>query len=148
MCLLGASLGLSKNTIPNLKDSESTGFKRGRCCMKITKVGLVGLFLFAIMLLSAQVALPQSSRIVTETIMVPASDPGIQLHVRNKHPEGISNFGLTGSCSLSTASHTALNRLSTYHSTAYLGWIMLPNVVGMSISWTYGVMGAQRVLQR
>ena len=60
--------------------------------MKITKVGLVGLFLFAIMLLSAQVALPQSSRIVTETIMVPASDPGIQLHVRNKHPEGISSF--------------------------------------------------------
>ena len=61
--------------------------------MKITKVGLVGLFLFAIMLLSAQVALPQSSRIVTETIMVPASDLGIQLHVRNKHPEGISSFG-------------------------------------------------------
>jgi len=61
--------------------------------MKIKKAGLVGLFLFAIILLSAQLALPQSSRIVTETIMVPASDPGIQLHVRNKHPEGVLTFG-------------------------------------------------------
>jgi pimeloyl-ACP methyl ester carboxylesterase len=61
--------------------------------MEITKVGLVGLFLFGIMLLPAQVALSQPSKIVTETIMVPASDAGIQLHVRNKHPEGISNFG-------------------------------------------------------
>jgi len=24
--------------------------------------------------------------------MVPAADPGIQLHVRNKHPEGVSTF--------------------------------------------------------
>jgi pimeloyl-ACP methyl ester carboxylesterase len=61
--------------------------------MKIKKAGLVGLFLFAILLLSAHSAIPQSSRIVTETIMVPTSDPGIQLHVRNKHPEGVSNFG-------------------------------------------------------
>jgi pimeloyl-ACP methyl ester carboxylesterase len=92
MCLLRASFGLSKNTIPNLKDSESTGFKRGGCFMKITKVGLVGLFLFAIMLLSAQVALPQSSRIVTETIMVQAKDPGILLHVRNKRPDAMTQF--------------------------------------------------------
>ena len=60
--------------------------------MKITTIGLVGLFLLAIMLFSSQPALPQSSRIVAETIMVPASDPGIQLHVRNKHPDGVSTF--------------------------------------------------------
>jgi len=60
--------------------------------MKITKVELVGLFLFAIVLVFPQVASSQSSRIVTETIMVPASDPGVQLHVQNKHPEGVTNF--------------------------------------------------------
>ena len=67
--------------------------KRGTCCMKNTKVGLVGLLLLAFTLISAQPTPPQSSRIAAETIMLPASDPGVQLHVRNKHPEGVSNFG-------------------------------------------------------
>lgn len=61
--------------------------------MKKAKFGFIGLLLIAFLLLPAQPTLPQSSKIVTETIMVPASDPGIQLYVRNKHPEGISNFG-------------------------------------------------------
>jgi pimeloyl-ACP methyl ester carboxylesterase len=61
--------------------------------MKIPKVRFVGLFLIVFTLLSVQLIFAQPAKIVTETIMVPASDPGIQLHVRNKHPEGISNFG-------------------------------------------------------
>jgi pimeloyl-ACP methyl ester carboxylesterase len=61
--------------------------------MKRAKFGFIGLLLIAFLSLSAQPTLSQSSKIVTETIMVPASDPGIQLHVRNKHPEGSSNFG-------------------------------------------------------
>jgi pimeloyl-ACP methyl ester carboxylesterase len=34
----------------------------------------------------------QTQRIVTETFMVPAADPGIQLHVRNKRLEGPDSF--------------------------------------------------------
>ena len=30
--------------------------------------------------------------LVTEEFMVPALDPNISLYVRNKHPEGMSNF--------------------------------------------------------
>ena len=61
--------------------------------MKIPKIRFVGLFLIVFTLLSVQLIFAQPAKIVTETVMVPASDPGIQLHVRNKHPEGISNFG-------------------------------------------------------
>lgn len=61
--------------------------------MKIPKIRFVGLFLIVFTLFSVQLIFAQPVKIVTETIMVPASDPGIQLHVRNKHPEGISNFG-------------------------------------------------------
>src|SRR3954469_14193265 len=32
------------------------------------------------------------SRIMMEEFMVPAADAGIQLYVRNKHPEGVSRF--------------------------------------------------------
>jgi len=33
-----------------------------------------------------------TSQVVTETFMVPAADPGIQLHVRNKRPAGVTQF--------------------------------------------------------
>jgi len=36
---------------------------------------------------------PGSSNITSETFMIPALDPGIQLHVRNKHPAGEERFG-------------------------------------------------------
>ena len=32
-------------------------------------------------------------KIVMQEFMVPSSDPGIRLYVRNKHPEGIAKFG-------------------------------------------------------
>jgi pimeloyl-ACP methyl ester carboxylesterase len=35
----------------------------------------------------------QTSQIVTETLMIPARDPGIMLHVRNKRPDGVTQFG-------------------------------------------------------
>lgn len=47
----------------------------------------------ASLLLLAGAAFAQAPKIVTETIMVPARDPGIQLHVRNKRPDGLTNFG-------------------------------------------------------
>ena len=34
----------------------------------------------------------QTPRIVTENYFVPATDPGIQLSVRNKRPEGVASF--------------------------------------------------------
>jgi len=61
--------------------------------MKTAKTRFIGLLLIALMLLFAPSTLAQPPRIVTETIMVPGSDPGIQLHVRNKHAAGISKFG-------------------------------------------------------
>ncbi len=42
------------------------------------------------------VALPafaQTPKLVTESYHVPARDPGIQLYVRNKRPDGVSRFG-------------------------------------------------------
>jgi pimeloyl-ACP methyl ester carboxylesterase len=34
----------------------------------------------------------EGAQVVTETFMVPAADPGIELHVRNKHPQGVTRF--------------------------------------------------------
>jgi pimeloyl-ACP methyl ester carboxylesterase len=51
----------------------------------------VGLLIFAFS--AWLVVLPASAqKIVAETFMIPASDPGIQLHVRNKRLEGRSSF--------------------------------------------------------
>lgn len=38
------------------------------------------------------VASAQATKIVTETFMIPARDPGITLHVRNKRPDGVAQF--------------------------------------------------------
>ncbi len=38
-------------------------------------------------------AYAQTPRIVTETLMIPARDPGITLHVRNKRLDGLTQFG-------------------------------------------------------
>ena len=35
-------------------------------------------------------ALAQAPRIVTKEMMVPSSDPGIEIYVRNKHPAALS----------------------------------------------------------
>ena len=43
--------------------------------------------------LSLAAAAAEPPKLVTEEFMVPAKDPGIQLYVRNKHPEGISQYG-------------------------------------------------------
>jgi pimeloyl-ACP methyl ester carboxylesterase len=32
-------------------------------------------------------------KLITESFYVPAQDPGIELYVRNKHPEGVTKFG-------------------------------------------------------
>jgi len=34
----------------------------------------------------------ENVKLVTEEFMVPAVDPGIQLYVRNKRPEGMTQF--------------------------------------------------------
>lgn len=48
----------------------------------------------ASLLLLAGAALAQAPKIVAETIMVLARDPGIQLHVRNKHRDGLTSFAI------------------------------------------------------
>src|SRR5262245_11212920 len=35
----------------------------------------------------------EGTTVVTETFMVPAVDPGFQLHVRNKRPANVTTFG-------------------------------------------------------
>jgi len=55
---------------------------------------LLPLVLVTSLLPLAGVTFAQAPKIVTETIMVPARDPGIQLHVRNKRPDGVSKFGV------------------------------------------------------
>lgn len=47
----------------------------------------------ASLLLLTGPAFAQAPKIAAETIMVSARDPGIQLHVRNKRPEGLTSFG-------------------------------------------------------
>ena len=44
-------------------------------------------------LLAAIPSVAKASGIAVEEAMVPAKDPGIQLYVRNKHPEGVTSFG-------------------------------------------------------
>jgi pimeloyl-ACP methyl ester carboxylesterase len=53
------------------------------------KVILTAALAFALLPLGAYA---QTPRIVTETLMIPARDPGITLHVRNKHLDGLSQF--------------------------------------------------------
>jgi len=45
-----------------------------------------------LLLLLAGAASAQAPKTVTETLMVPARDAGIQLHVRNKRPESLTTF--------------------------------------------------------
>lgn len=52
----------------------------------------VGFLILSLLFVLSPLSFAQSAKIATETMMVPAADPGIQLHVRNKHPEGVSNF--------------------------------------------------------
>jgi pimeloyl-ACP methyl ester carboxylesterase len=47
----------------------------------------------ASLLLLAGAASAQAPKTVTETLMVPARDASIQLHVRNKHRDGLTSFG-------------------------------------------------------
>jgi pimeloyl-ACP methyl ester carboxylesterase len=64
------------------------------------KVNLIVLALVAIYLLAAPLALGQGGtggkveprKVVTEAYSVPSKDQGIQLYVRNKRPEGMTNF--------------------------------------------------------
>ena len=44
-------------------------------------------------LLAAVPSVAKAAGIAVEETMVPAKDSGIQLYVRNKHPEGVASFG-------------------------------------------------------
>lgn len=101
------------------------------CRMKIGKVGLLGLFaVMSFVFLFSQPAFSQMPKIVTETIMVPARDPGIQLHVRNKHPEGMEKFGSDrivlfvhgGTYNAESSFDLPLNGLSWMDFVAQRGW--------------------------
>src|SRR3954468_16404640 len=49
---------------------------------------LLGLVLFLVM----NASFAAEPKIAMEEFMVPASEPGIQLYVRNKHPQGVKKF--------------------------------------------------------
>jgi pimeloyl-ACP methyl ester carboxylesterase len=61
--------------------------------LTVKRAGIGFLGLSVLFLVFSPPSFTQTYKIVTETIMVPASDSGIQLHVRNKRPEGVSTFG-------------------------------------------------------
>jgi pimeloyl-ACP methyl ester carboxylesterase len=44
------------------------------------------------MMLSASLASADSLKLDTESYLIPSSDPGIELYIRNKHPAGVTNF--------------------------------------------------------
>src|SRR6266446_6847019 len=48
--------------------------------------------LVAILLLVVSSAIAQAPKVVMETLSVAAKDPGIQLHIRNKRPDGVTSF--------------------------------------------------------
>jgi pimeloyl-ACP methyl ester carboxylesterase len=48
--------------------------------------------LVAILLLLISSAFAQAPKLVMETLTVAAKDPGIQLHIRNKRPDGVTSF--------------------------------------------------------
>ena len=54
--------------------------------MKLTVLGA------AVAAMVATGALAQAPNIVTEEMMVPSSDPGIQIYVRNKRPANMNSF--------------------------------------------------------
>jgi pimeloyl-ACP methyl ester carboxylesterase len=58
--------------------------------MKTFKIGFVILFLLLFAILAGCATTP---KLTTESFYVPARDPGIELFVRNKHPEGVTKFG-------------------------------------------------------
>src|SRR3954451_18788597 len=55
-----------------------------RLCWTLSLLLTVGLF--------APPAAAQNQKLVMEEFVVPAKDPGLQLYVRNKRPEGMTQF--------------------------------------------------------
>ncbi len=74
------------------QNKEETIMTRTRSIGFPLKMVGVGFLILSLFFVLSPLSFAQSAKIATETMMVPAGDPGIQLHVRNKHPEGVSNF--------------------------------------------------------
>src|SRR5437899_2905341 len=55
---------------------------------ELVVMSLVAAFFFSL----ASPVLADGQKIETENYQIPAADPGIQLFIRNKHPEGVTNF--------------------------------------------------------
>ena len=51
-----------------------------------------GLLLSLVVLWTAAATAQTPPKLVTEEFMVPSGQPGIQIYVRNKHPEGMASF--------------------------------------------------------
>src|SRR4026207_462682 len=61
--------------------------KFGRAMMRVSAVLLV-----AISSMFASAALAQAPKLAVEEMMVPSSDPGIEIYVRNKRPADMASF--------------------------------------------------------
>src|ERR1700682_6203797 len=55
---------------------------------KLAVMSLVAAFFFSVV----SPVLADGQKVETENYQIPAADPGIQLFIRNKHPEGLTNF--------------------------------------------------------
>jgi pimeloyl-ACP methyl ester carboxylesterase len=62
-----------------------------RGLLEVTKLAVMSLAA-AVFLSAVSPVLADSQKIETENYRIPAADPGIQLFIRNKHPEGVTNF--------------------------------------------------------
>jgi pimeloyl-ACP methyl ester carboxylesterase len=56
------------------------------------RFGLLAAFVLTLVALLPMAAVAQTPRIVTESYHIPAGDAGIQLYVRNKRPDGMTQF--------------------------------------------------------
>ena len=112
--------------------------------LKKTSSLLVGfslvLFLSVFMFLAGCATTP---KLMTESFYVPARDPGIELYVRNKHPEGMTTFGPEkivlfvhgATYSSESGFDLPLNNLSWMDYVAQRGWdVYIMDVRGYGLS--------------
>jgi hypothetical protein len=85
------------------------------------------------LLLSVAAASAQMTKLATESYFVPARDPGIQLYVRNKRPDGVTRFGPDKIVLFVHGATYPARRHSTWRSTACRGWTTSPSAGTTSI---------------
>ena len=94
--------------------------------MSVANCGL-GLFLTGAAVLVVAPGYAQSQKVVMEEMMVPSSDPGIEIYVRNKHPADMTTFRPDRTVLyVHGATYPASHGIRFASSAARHGWITSP----------------------